>query len=384
MQSRDTRRENEALRARLVTLHAANPAHPRESRPRRGARRGGGERPRARRCPLRLRRHRRRGGRARGLRVLGRDAGRRVRTPRLRQQRAAVRAPAWPFGPLRLSDLAGYVRALGIEPAPTFSRIFQSTPMRHRGSEVGHVFLAEKTGGEAFTEEDEEVLTLFASQAASAIANARTHRAERRSRVDLEALTEPRRSGSWCSIRWSEYRPPPVMSARPAHHDNDVALAHGTPNAGVERGVNVDRLICKMLEVYWRDDANLANRATLAGLGVVLGMDAAALPDVAVSLEVQALYTANTEEAIARSLFGFPAPSSTATVPWPGPARAGRARPSAIPSPEPGARSLRVETAARAVCSTGPKRHLNRNIRPAIASPSLAQLGREAYRLGHS
>ncbi|MCY4429170.1 MAG: GAF domain-containing protein, partial [Rhodospirillales bacterium] len=93
-------------------------------------------------------------------------------------------------GPLRLADLAGYVRALGIEPAPAFSRTFQGTPMRHRGAEVGHFFLAEKADGEAFTGEDEEVLTLFASQAASAIANARPHRNEQRTRADLEALIE--------------------------------------------------------------------------------------------------------------------------------------------------------------------------------------------------
>ena len=34
------------------------------------------------------------------------------------------------------------------------------------------------------------MLTLFASQAASAIVNARTHRDERRARADLEALVE--------------------------------------------------------------------------------------------------------------------------------------------------------------------------------------------------
>ncbi len=93
-------------------------------------------------------------------------------------------------GPLRLADLGTYVRALGIEPAPTFSRTFQGTPMRHRGAEVGSFFLADKADGEAFTDEDEEVLTLFASQAASAIANARIHRGERRARADLEALVE--------------------------------------------------------------------------------------------------------------------------------------------------------------------------------------------------
>ena len=93
-------------------------------------------------------------------------------------------------GPLRVDDLAEYVRALGIEPVPAFSRTFQGTPMRHRGAEVGIFFLAEKADGAAFTGEDEEVLMLFASQAASAIVNARTHRGERRARADLEALVE--------------------------------------------------------------------------------------------------------------------------------------------------------------------------------------------------
>ena len=93
-------------------------------------------------------------------------------------------------GPLRIDDLSVYVRALGIEPPPAFSRTFQGTPMRHRGADVGSFFLADKADGEAFTGEDEEVLALFASQAASAIANARTHRDERRARADLEALVE--------------------------------------------------------------------------------------------------------------------------------------------------------------------------------------------------
>ena len=93
-------------------------------------------------------------------------------------------------GPLRLADLSGYVRSLGFSPARLFSRAFQGTPMRHRGVSVGNFFLAEKADGEEFTEEDEEVLMLFASQAATAIANARTHRAEQRARADLEALVE--------------------------------------------------------------------------------------------------------------------------------------------------------------------------------------------------
>ena len=93
-------------------------------------------------------------------------------------------------GPLRLDDLPGYVRLLGFSHDLTFSRTLQATPMRHRGVHVGTFFLGKKEGDREFTVEDEEVLVLFASQAATAIANARIHRDEQRARADLEALVE--------------------------------------------------------------------------------------------------------------------------------------------------------------------------------------------------
>ena len=92
--------------------------------------------------------------------------------------------------PLRLADLPTYVRALGFSSDLMRSKTLQVTPMRHRDVNVGNFFLAEKEGGREFTEADEEVLMLFASQAATAIANARAHRDERRARADLETLIE--------------------------------------------------------------------------------------------------------------------------------------------------------------------------------------------------
>ena len=93
-------------------------------------------------------------------------------------------------GPLRISDVLAYVRSLGLSDVHLPSSTFQGTPMRHQGAHVGNFFLAGKEGGEAFTVEDEEVLALFAAQAATAIANARAYRAEQRARADLEALVE--------------------------------------------------------------------------------------------------------------------------------------------------------------------------------------------------
>ena len=93
-------------------------------------------------------------------------------------------------GALRLDDLPAYVRSLGFSSDLIISKTFQGTPMRHRGQEVGLFFLAGKEDGQTFTPEDEEILKLFASQAASAIANARVHRDEQRARADLEALVD--------------------------------------------------------------------------------------------------------------------------------------------------------------------------------------------------
>ena len=93
-------------------------------------------------------------------------------------------------GALRVPDLRGYVRSLGLSCEVVPSTTFLGTPLRHGGVVVGHFFLGGKEGGGEFTSDDEEVLVLFASQAATAIANARTHRDEQRARADLEVLVE--------------------------------------------------------------------------------------------------------------------------------------------------------------------------------------------------
>ena len=94
-------------------------------------------------------------------------------------------------GPLRLADVGAYVRELGFSSDPVARwKVVQGTPMRRGDVPVGNFFLADKEGGQEFTSADEEVLVLFASQAATAIANAHTHREERRARTGLETLIE--------------------------------------------------------------------------------------------------------------------------------------------------------------------------------------------------
>ena len=106
--------------------------------------------------------------------------------------------------------------------------------------------------------------------------------------------------------RWAEAREAPVLGRRPTHHDNDMTLANCMLIAGQDSGAEMDRLAHGMLEAHWRDDADLADRDTLARIGDRLGLDPAPLLDAALTPEVQAAYAQNTSEAIERSVFGSP------------------------------------------------------------------------------
>ncbi len=96
--------------------------------------------------------------------------------------------------PLRVPDLVKHVHALGFAgfniPLPVGVFRFLVVPMFHQDARVGHVFVGDKESGEEFTPTDEETLVMFASQASLVIANARTHREERRAKADLETLIE--------------------------------------------------------------------------------------------------------------------------------------------------------------------------------------------------
>ena len=96
--------------------------------------------------------------------------------------------------PLKLRDFGSHIRSLGI-PGDLPGRLgrdftFLSVPMQNRGKQVGTFCVGGKEEGREFSAEDQEVLAMFASQAASAVANAHRHRDEQRARADLEALID--------------------------------------------------------------------------------------------------------------------------------------------------------------------------------------------------
>jgi signal transduction histidine kinase len=74
--------------------------------------------------------------------------------------------------PLRLDDLMADPRAVGFPPNHPPMKSFLGVPVITRGVAFGNLYLAEKQPGGPFSEEDEEIVTLLAAQAAVAIENA--------------------------------------------------------------------------------------------------------------------------------------------------------------------------------------------------------------------
>ena len=94
-------------------------------------------------------------------------------------------------GPLRLADLTQHSHSVGFPENHPPMKTFLGVPIRHLGEPVGNIYLTEKEGAGEFSEEDEETLVMFASQAAIAIGNAVRYREEFRARDRME--TERRR-----------------------------------------------------------------------------------------------------------------------------------------------------------------------------------------------
>ena len=91
---------------------------------------------------------------------------------------------------LRLHDLTDDRRSVGFPPNHPPMHSFLGVPVLLRGVAYGNLYLTEKEGGADFAEEDEELVTLLASQAAVAIENARLYESATRWLRQLESLNE--------------------------------------------------------------------------------------------------------------------------------------------------------------------------------------------------
>jgi signal transduction histidine kinase len=87
---------------------------------------------------------------------------------------------------LRLDDISDDPRSVGFPPNHPPMHSFLGVPILLRGVAFGNLYLTEKEGG--FTEEDEELVSLLASQAAVAVENARLYESATRWSRQLELL----------------------------------------------------------------------------------------------------------------------------------------------------------------------------------------------------
>jgi len=74
--------------------------------------------------------------------------------------------------PLRLQDLGKHPNSVGFPPNHPPMKSFLGVPIIFRGRIFGRLYLTEKMGADAFTDEDEELATVLASQAGVAVENA--------------------------------------------------------------------------------------------------------------------------------------------------------------------------------------------------------------------
>ena len=90
--------------------------------------------------------------------------------------------------PLRLADLTQHPEAAGLPQNHPRMKSFLGVPILYKGRMLGNLYLTNKIGAEKFSQGDETLVTLFATQAAVAIENARLFENETRRSAQLDLL----------------------------------------------------------------------------------------------------------------------------------------------------------------------------------------------------
>jgi len=92
--------------------------------------------------------------------------------------------------PLRLADIAAHPASAGFPDGHPPMRGFLGVPVRVRDEVFGNLYLTDKRGGGAFTEDDEAVLVALGAAAGVAVENARLYDAARRQQRWIQASAE--------------------------------------------------------------------------------------------------------------------------------------------------------------------------------------------------
>ena len=96
------------------------------------------------------------------------------------------------------------------------------------------------------------------------------------------------------------------MEGYPTKHWADMTLVNCMLIAAARADADANSLAHAMLQGHWRDNADLSDRDTLVALARGIDVDPDPLLTAAETPEINAVYEANTDEAIERSVFGSP------------------------------------------------------------------------------
>jgi signal transduction histidine kinase len=94
--------------------------------------------------------------------------------------------------PLRLPDLTRHPASCGFPPHHPPMHSFLGVPIFGRTGVFGSLYLTEKSGGDEFTEEDEDLAILLAAKTAAAVENARHHEESARLLAEVQQLHRAR------------------------------------------------------------------------------------------------------------------------------------------------------------------------------------------------
>lgn len=135
-----------------------------------------------------------------------------------------------------------------------------------------------------------QALPLFAATGGQPLAK----RAPERRAYRLQELT-----------RWREFLGMP-LNLQPRHFPVDDTLAAGLVIAAGAAGRPQGPLIFAIMRAVWAEERDIAERATLKDIAAACGVDADALLEAAETPEIRGRFESNTQEAIAKGVFGIP------------------------------------------------------------------------------
>lgn len=96
------------------------------------------------------------------------------------------------------------------------------------------------------------------------------------------------------------------MNLEPKHFPVADWPAAGMIVAARRRGLDCGPLSNALMRAVWEEERDIADQATLAAIADALGMDGASLLDAVATDKVMAAFEADTDEALARGVFGAP------------------------------------------------------------------------------